>query len=150
MAAQVSVCVTITGVCPPAAVRRAKLAGMSTRHDLQVEMFTPRERDYIRRELDMFFSTYPTVAEGFYLKTWKGGPLKGKAKAPPVARGLLDRGLMRLDETGRLPKLFFTGAGLASLRAMMMETRFADPEKFAHIRRELGIDAPDAAPGRQD
>jgi hypothetical protein len=27
--------------------------------------FTPGERDYIRRELDMFFSTLPTVAEGF-------------------------------------------------------------------------------------
>jgi hypothetical protein len=26
--------------------------------------FTPCERDYVRRELDMFFSTYPTVAEG--------------------------------------------------------------------------------------
>lgn len=26
--------------------------------------FTPGERDYIRRELDMFFSTYPTVADG--------------------------------------------------------------------------------------
>jgi len=31
--------------------------------------FTAPERDYIRRELDMFFSTLPTVAEGFHLKT---------------------------------------------------------------------------------
>ena len=30
--------------------------------------FTPAERDYIRRELSMFFSTLPTVAEGFALK----------------------------------------------------------------------------------
>jgi hypothetical protein len=30
---------------------------------------TTAERDYIRRELDMFFSTFPTVAEGFQLKT---------------------------------------------------------------------------------
>jgi hypothetical protein len=36
--------------------------------------FTAGERDYIRRELDMFFSTLPTVAEGFQLKTWRGGP----------------------------------------------------------------------------
>jgi hypothetical protein len=35
--------------------------------------FLPGERDYIRRELDMFFSTLPTVAEGFQLKTWRGG-----------------------------------------------------------------------------
>ncbi|MEA2728620.1 MAG: hypothetical protein QOF70_3095 [Acetobacteraceae bacterium] len=36
--------------------------------------FTPGERDYNRREFDMFFSTYPTVAEGFQLKIWRGGP----------------------------------------------------------------------------
>ncbi len=31
-------------------------------------VLTPGERDYIRRELDMFFSTLPTVAEGFQLR----------------------------------------------------------------------------------
>src|ERR1700733_9881971 len=102
--------------------------------------FTPGERDYIRRELDMFFSTLPTVAEGFQLKTWRGGPQAGKPKLPPVATGLLERGLMRLETGGRLPKLFFTEAGLAELRTMMMDRRFADPKKFAHIRQELGID----------
>jgi hypothetical protein len=49
-------------------------------------MFTPAERDYVRRELNMFFSTYPTVAEGFQLKTWRGGPQAGQAKLPPPAR----------------------------------------------------------------
>jgi hypothetical protein len=39
--------------------------------------FTPGERDYVRRELDVFFPTYPTVAEGFQLKTWRGGPQPG-------------------------------------------------------------------------
>jgi hypothetical protein len=52
--------------------------------------FTPGERDYIRRELDMFFSTYPTVAEGFQLKTWRSGPQTGQAKLPPSAHSLLD------------------------------------------------------------
>ena len=41
--------------------------------------FTPAERDYIRRELSMFFSTLPTVAEGFTLKTWAGDPAAGPA-----------------------------------------------------------------------
>jgi hypothetical protein len=27
---------------------------------------------------DIFFSTLPTVAEGFLLKTWRGGPDRGK------------------------------------------------------------------------
>jgi hypothetical protein len=102
--------------------------------------FTPKERDYIRRELDMFFSTYPAVTEGFQLKTWRGGPQAGQPKLPPPANSLLDRGLMRLDTGSRPPHLFFTDAGLIELRAMMADRRLADPVKFAHIRRELGID----------
>ena len=102
--------------------------------------FTPGERDYIRRELDMFFSTLPTVAEGFSLRTWRGGPQAGKPKLPPAAKTLLERGLMRLDTRQRLPRLFFTEAGLAELRTMMMDRRIADPKKFAHVRQELGLD----------
>jgi hypothetical protein len=102
--------------------------------------FTPGERDYIRRELDMFFSTYPTVAEGFQLKTWRGGSQAGQPKLPPAAQSLLDRGLMRLDVGSRPPRLFFTDDGLVELRAMMADRRLADPVKFAHIRQELGID----------
>ena len=108
--------------------------------------FTPAERDYIRRELDMFFSTLPSVAEGFYIKTWRAGPQAGQPKVPQAAVGLVERGLLRLDTTGRLPRLFFTDAGLAALRTMMADRRFADPAKFAHVRQELGIDpAPEHA-----
>ena len=102
--------------------------------------FTAAEREYIRGELNRFFSTYPSVAKGFQLKIWRGGPQAGSPKIPPVGKGLLERGLMRLDASGRLPRLFFTDAGLGELRAMMSDRRFADPAKFAHIRRELGID----------
>jgi hypothetical protein len=102
--------------------------------------FTTGEREYIRRELDVFFSTYPSVAEGFQLKTWRGGPQAGQPKIPPTAKWLLERGLMRLDISGRLPRLFFTDAGLTELRAMMSDRRLADPVKFAHVRQELGID----------
>ena len=102
--------------------------------------FTAAEREYIRSELDMFFSTLPSVAEGFQIKSWRGGPNAGKPKIPQAAQGLLDRGIMRLDLTGRLPMLFFTDAGLDALRTMMADGRLADPKKFAHVRRELGID----------
>jgi hypothetical protein len=101
---------------------------------------TPRERDYIRGELDLVFSTLPTVAEGFQLRTWRGGPQAGKPKLPPAAKSLLDRGLMRLDTSDRWPRLFFTEAGLMELRVMMADRRLADPKRFAHIRQELGID----------
>ena len=112
---------------------------MSKMQALPVTGFTPPERDYIRRSLDMFFSTLPTVAEGFQLKTWRGGPEAGKPKLSPVTRGLLERGLMRLDTSERWPRLLFTETGMAALRTMMMDRRLADPVKFAHIRQELGI-----------
>src|ERR1700731_3518682 len=92
--------------------------------------FTPGGRDYIRRELDMFFSTYPSVAEGFQLKTRRGGREAGQPGLPPPARSLLDRGLMRLDTGSPLPRLFFTDAGLVELRAMMADRRLADPGKL--------------------
>ncbi len=102
--------------------------------------FTSGEREYIRRELDQFFSTLPSVAEGFMLRTWRGGPQAGHPKLPPAAKNLIERGLMRLDAEQRLPRLLFTDAGLGALRTMMMDARLANPEKFAHVRQELGID----------
>jgi hypothetical protein len=48
--------------------------------------FTPGERDYIRRELDMYFSTLPTVAEGFQLKGWRGGPQVARRPRPSGTR----------------------------------------------------------------
>ncbi len=42
--------------------------------------FTPGERDYIRRELDRFFSTLPSVADGFQIGTWRGGAQAGQPK----------------------------------------------------------------------
>ncbi len=102
--------------------------------------FTPGERDYIRRELDRFFSTLPSVADGFQIRTWRGGAQAGQPKVPLAATGLLERGLMRLEPTPWPPRLFFNEAGLAALRAMMADRRFADPKTFAHVRQELGID----------
>ena len=101
--------------------------------------FTPGECDYIRRELDMFFSTLPSVADGFQLKVWRGGPQAGQPKVPPAAKSLLERGLVRLDATSRIPRLFFTERGLEELRVMMADKRLANPEKFAHVRQELGL-----------
>jgi len=103
---------------------------------------TPAERAFIRDELDRVFSTLPTVAEGIWLRTWVGGPRAGQPKVPSRAQGLLARGLLRLDEEGRRPRLYFTEKGFTALRAMMADK----PERFAHIRVELGIDpAPEPA-----
>jgi hypothetical protein len=83
----------------------------------------------------------PTVAEGFQLNTWRGGPKKGQPKLPPPAKTLLEHGLMRLDQSHPIPRLFFTETGIVALRQMMADRRLADPVKFAHVRRELGIDS---------
>ena len=59
---------------------------------------------------------------------------------PLVARGLLDRGLMRLQAAPWPPRVFFTEAGLVALRALVADRRFAHPVMFAHVRQEFGID----------
>jgi hypothetical protein len=124
-------------------------ASMMTSDSHASAALTSGEREYIRRELDSFFGTLPSVAEGFQLRTWRGGPLKGQPKLPPAAKSLVDRGLMRLDVSCRFPRLFFTDAGMTALRQMMAERRLADPVKFAHVRRELGID-PDRSETKTD
>jgi hypothetical protein len=78
---------------------------------------------------------------------WPGGR---KPKVPPVARSLVDRGLMRLDTSQHWPRLFFTEAGLVELRAMVADRRLADPKRFAHVRQELGIDPVPATDPEQE
>ncbi len=84
-------------------------------------------------------SVHPSSERGFQLKTWRGGPQAGQPKLPPSAKTLLERGLMRLDATTRIPRLVFTAEGLDALRVMMADRRLANPEKFAHVRHELGL-----------
>ena len=74
--------------------------------------FTAAERDDIRPEPAMFFSTFPTVADAW---------------------------IDALDAIPRTKLLVFTGERLAALRMMMADGRLANPKKFAHIRRELGL-----------
>ena len=45
-------------------------------------------------------------------------------------------------------RAFFTEAGLAALRALLEDRRAMDPARFAHLRRELGLDAPEDGPTR--
>jgi hypothetical protein len=51
------------------AAGHASLPSMSKMQSEVIATFTSSERDYIRRQLDRFFSTLPTVADGFQLKT---------------------------------------------------------------------------------
>ena len=105
--------------------------------------FTPKEREYIRRELDIFFGTLPSVADGFQLRTWRGGPHARQPKIPPPLQTMVDRGLMEVRTGAPVPKAFFTESGLAALRLLASDRRYMDPQKFAHVRTELGLQAKD-------
>ena len=85
---------------------------MSLRTDETVCPFNAQEREYIRRELDLFFGTLPSVADGFQLRTWRSGPLAGQPKLPPALRTMVDSGLMEIRTDTPLPRAYFTERGL--------------------------------------
>ena len=100
---------------------------------------TAPERDLIRREMGMRFSQYPSLADGLFLRTWRGGERKGEPKIPPAVRSMLERGLIEVGTGKYGPRAFFTEAGLEALRLLLRDRRAMDPARFAHLRRELGL-----------
>jgi hypothetical protein len=54
---------------------------------------------------------------------------------------MVDRGLVALRNTQRGPRAFFTEAGLAALRQLVLDRRAMDPERFGHLRVQLGLKA---------
>jgi hypothetical protein len=107
--------------------------------------FTAAERDLIRREMGPHFGQYPSLAEGLFLRSWRGGPHKGEPKLPPAVRSMLERGLVELRTERRGPRAFFTETGLAALRQLLRDRRAMDPTRFARLRQELGLAARDDA-----
>jgi hypothetical protein len=111
------------------------------------ETLTAPERDLIRREFGQHFSSYPSLAEGIFLRTWRGGPQAGQPKLPPAIQTMIARGLVEVRMDGRTTKAFFTEAGLASLREFARNRRYLDPIGYAHVRRELGLEADENVTG---
>ena len=103
--------------------------------------FTARERELIRHEMGMHFGQNPSLADGIFLRTWRGGERRNQPKIPPAVQTMLERGLVEMRSTTRGPRAFFTAAGLAALRQLVLDRRAMDPERFAHLRVELGLDA---------
>ena len=52
--------------------------------------------DLLRRELCRHFGQDPAIADGIFLRTWKGGDRKGEPKIPPPVQTMLDRGLVMI------------------------------------------------------
>jgi len=94
----------------------------------------------LRREFCRHFSQDPTIADGIFLRTWRGGEKRGQPKIPPAVQTMLERGLVEVRNTNQWPRAFFTDAGMAALRQLVMDKRAMDPERFAHLRAELGLD----------
>jgi hypothetical protein len=110
---------------------------------LETNPFTPAERDFIRREFCKQFSSYPTLADGIFLRTWRAGPQMGQPKIPKAMAGLVERGLVSLPSEPQPSfgaRAYFTEAGLAALRELLQDRRSMDPQRFAHLRQELGMD----------
>jgi hypothetical protein len=115
---------------------------MSSRTEKPECPFTAAERDLIRREMSMHFAAFPTLKDGLFLRTWRGGPKRGEPKIPPAVQSMLARGLVEIG-MGRLgPCAFFTAAGLTALRQLVLDRRYINPEQFAHLRLELELDKP--------
>lgn len=102
--------------------------------------FTTPERELIRREFCQHFGGYPLVAQGIFLRTWRGGPQAGEPKLPPAVRSMLERGLIELRQERRFARAHFTTAGIEALRELAANRRYLDPIRYAHVRRELGLE----------
>jgi hypothetical protein len=103
-------------------------------------LFTAPERELIRRELHARFGQDPAVADGIMLRTWRGGLNAGQPKLPPAVQSMIERGLVAVRTDGRWPTARFTEAGFAALRRLAQDRRALDPARYAHVRRELGLD----------
>jgi hypothetical protein len=102
--------------------------------------FTARERELIRHEMGQHFGEYPRLGDGIILRTWRAGERKGEPKIPPAIASMIARGLVEIRHRSRWPVALFTEAGIGELRRLLSDRRFMDPTRFAHLRRELGID----------
>ncbi len=113
---------------------------MPDQADRPTSPFTAPERELIRREMGMRFGQPPSLADGLFLRTWRGGERKGEPKIPPAVLSMLERGLVELRPGPIGPRAVFTEAGLEALLRLLRDRRAMDPARFAHLRRELGLD----------
>ena len=119
--------------------RRNNISGMTSVSKHSPSSFAAPERDLLRRELCRHFGQDPSIADGIFLRTWRTGQRRNQPRIPPAVRSMMERGLIELRTTSRGPRAFFTEAGLAALRQLLLDRRVMDPERFAHLRAELGF-----------
>ena len=102
--------------------------------DLQL---TNAEKDLIRREFMTRFGEAQSVKQGFHLKRWATGPLKGTPKLVAAVQGMLGRNLITVIDEGHWPRAMFTDKGLQALKRLATERRGLDPERHQALIDEL-------------
>ena len=112
-------------------------------HTFPAAGFTAPERELVRREFCQHFGSYPLVADGILLRTWRGGPQAGEPKLPPPVKTMIERGLLELRREERWVRAYFTAAGLTALSELAASRRYLDAVRYAHVRRELSLEVED-------
>ena len=84
---------------------------MSSRAERLSSPFTTSERDLLRRELCRHFGQDPSIADGIFLRTWRGGERRNQPKIPPAVQTMLARGLLEVRTTNRGPRALLHGGG---------------------------------------
>ncbi len=102
--------------------------------------FTPVERNLLRHEFLVRFGQAPRLADGIWLRGWRGGPQAGQPKIPAAVASLLERGLVELGPDRIGFRARFTPAGIAALRLLAQDKRALNPKQYAHVLEELGLD----------
>ena len=108
--------------------------------------FSAAERSLLRHEFLVRFGQAPRLADGIWLRIWRGGPQAGQPKIPPAVASMLDRGLMELGPDAIGFRARFTPARIAALRLLAQDRRALDPKQYAHVREELGLELSAADP----
>ena len=102
--------------------------------------FTLPERALLRHEFFTRFGQAPLLADGIWLRTWRGGPQAGQPKLPPAVASMIARGLVELHP-GRIgARARFTAAGYVALRALAQDRRALNPVTYAHLLQELELE----------
>jgi hypothetical protein len=108
-------------------------------HRLPPPPFNTAERNLIRHEFLVRFGQAPSLADGIWLKVWRGGLQAGRPKVPSAVASMLERGLLEIGPDSIGFRARFTPAGIDALRRLAQDRRALDPKQYAHIREELGI-----------
>ncbi len=102
--------------------------------------FTAVERALLRHEFMVRFGQAPRLADGIWLRRWRGGPQAGQPKISAAVASLLERGLVQLGPDRIGFRARFTPAGVAALRLLAQDKRALNPNQYAHVLEELGLD----------